>query len=78
MLRLHDIVMRSMISVLDPKGSLAYERPQSLEEAPAREASPFGRRDRGDYGHQICLVPCLTKMKMTATTKLRSNHDQEN
>lgn len=48
--KLHDLVMRSMISVLDPKGSLAYERPQSLEEAPAREASPFGRRERGDYG----------------------------
>lgn len=48
--KLHDIVMRSMITVLDPEGSLAYERPQSLEEAPARESSPFGRRDRGDYG----------------------------
>jgi len=49
--KLHDLVMRSMIVALDPKQSLAYERPQSLEEAPVREVGSFmGRRDRGDYG----------------------------
>jgi small subunit ribosomal protein S6 len=47
--KLNDTVMRSMISNLDPKASLAYQRPQSLEEAPAKEVGGFMREGRGDY-----------------------------
>ncbi len=32
----HEIIMRSMNSVLPSKGSLTYQRPQSLEEFPTR------------------------------------------
>lgn len=35
--KLEDIVMRTVITALDPKGSLEYQRPRSLEETPARE-----------------------------------------
>jgi len=36
--KLNNVIMRDMISALDPKRPLAYQRPRSLEEAPAREA----------------------------------------
>ncbi|MCL5874869.1 MAG: 30S ribosomal protein S6 [Candidatus Dependentiae bacterium] len=39
--RLNDLVMRHMATLLDPKRSLAYQRPQSLEEAPVREVGGF-------------------------------------
>lgn len=45
--KLHELVMRSMISKLDAKGSLEYQRPQSLEEAPAREVGSF-MKDKAD------------------------------
>jgi small subunit ribosomal protein S6 len=51
--KLHDVIMRSMLTHLDAKQPLAYERPQSLEEVPARESSSFmgsGKRD-GDYNN---------------------------
>lgn len=35
--KLNNVIMRDMISVLDPKRPLTYQRPRSLEEAPARE-----------------------------------------
>ncbi|HEV2601168.1 MAG TPA: 30S ribosomal protein S6 [Candidatus Babeliales bacterium] len=35
---LNEIVMRHMICKLDPKASLEYHKPQSLEEAPARDS----------------------------------------
>ncbi len=35
--KLNNVVMRDMISVLDPKRPLTYQRPRSLEEAPMRE-----------------------------------------
>lgn len=45
--KLHELVMRSMISRLDDTGSLEYQRPQSLEEAPAREVGSF-MKDKSD------------------------------
>ena len=36
--KFNNVIMRDMISVLDPKRPLTYQRPRSLEEAPAREA----------------------------------------
>jgi len=35
--KFNNVVMRDMISVLNPKYPLTYQRPRSLEEAPARE-----------------------------------------
>jgi len=35
--KFNDLIMRNMISRLDEKASLAYQRPPSLEEAPARD-----------------------------------------
>ncbi len=56
-LKLSDIVMREMVTRLDPDGSLAYQRPESLEETPhdvdaflkANKMSGLirGRRERG-------------------------------
>lgn len=61
----HDtLVMRHMIVSLAPRATLQYQRPESLEEAPAREeketqgARPYGRggdrgdRNRGDRGNR--------------------------
>jgi small subunit ribosomal protein S6 len=39
--KLHGVVMRHMITKLELDQSLAYQRPQSLEEAPSREESFF-------------------------------------
>lgn len=36
--KFNTVVMRDMISALNPKHPLTYQRPRSLEEAPAREA----------------------------------------
>ncbi|HLC07542.1 MAG TPA: 30S ribosomal protein S6 [Candidatus Babeliales bacterium] len=44
--KLNNVVMRDMISVLDPKHPLTYQRPRSLEEAPAREAEGFSRENK--------------------------------
>lgn len=41
--KLNNVIMRDMISVLDPKVPLTYQRPRSLEEAPAREVESFSR-----------------------------------
>ncbi len=46
--KLHELLMRSMISKLDPKQSLVYQRPQSLEEAPAREVGAFMKESKMD------------------------------
>ncbi len=50
-----DLVMRHLLRCLDPKGSLEYQRPESLEEAPTRDVDSFLRRNkmRGliDKGH---------------------------
>jgi small subunit ribosomal protein S6 len=45
-IKLHDIVMRSMISRLDFKKSLAYQRPKSLEETPSRDVGTFFKGER--------------------------------
>jgi small subunit ribosomal protein S6 len=39
--KLYDIVMRNMITLLDSKDTLEYQRPPSLEEAPARDVASF-------------------------------------
>ena len=39
--KLHELIMRSIISRLGLNEPLAYQRPQSLEEAPSREVSSF-------------------------------------
>lgn len=62
-LKLNEIIIRHMLIELDPKQSLEYQRPLSLEETPEREVGSFlkdnkvqgffkgeGRGDRGDRG----------------------------
>lgn len=49
-LKFFDIIMRSMVSKLDDAGSLAYQRPPSLEEAPRRETGSFFRPHRHSDG----------------------------
>lgn len=41
--KFYDLIMRSMVTVLDPEQSLVYQRPTSLEEAPRRESGSFLR-----------------------------------
>lgn len=51
--RLNDIVMRDMVTVLDETQSLEYQRPQSLEEIPVRaEGADFGGRSEGRQSNQ--------------------------
>ncbi len=52
-----ELIMRSIVKSLPPKGSLDYKRPESLEEAPSKEidtimneSKSFLRRDRGGSG----------------------------
>ncbi len=45
MVKLNDMVMRHMISRLNLKDSLEYQKPQSLEEAPARDMNSFIREN---------------------------------
>ena len=44
-----NVVMRDMVSVLDPKQPMTYNRPRSLEEAPAREAESFAKEKVSTY-----------------------------
>ncbi len=44
--KLNNVIMRDMISVLDPKNPLTYQRPRSLEEAPARETDNFAKDNK--------------------------------
>jgi ribosomal protein S6 len=48
--KLNNVVMRDMISVLDPKTPLTYQRARSLEEAPAREEGAAFSRDNRSSG----------------------------
>lgn len=45
-LRFENIVMRSIVTALDKDVSLEYQRPRSLEEAPAREEGTFSKDRR--------------------------------
>jgi|SRR5579863_1118391 ribosomal protein S6 len=47
--KLNNVVMRDMISVLNPKHPLTYQRPRSLEEAPAREAENFSKDKMSNF-----------------------------
>lgn len=49
--KLHDFVMRYMVTKLDPKQPLDYQRPQSLEEVPTREIGAFMKEDRNSDHH---------------------------
>src|SRR5205085_1266729 len=49
-IRFDTLVMRHLISALEEHASLEYQRPRSLEEAPAREEGfGRGRRDRETF-----------------------------
>lgn len=44
--KLNDIVMRYLVSKLEATASLVYQRPQSLEDAPARDVDTFLREHK--------------------------------
>jgi len=44
--KLNDTVMRSVMTQLDMKTSLAYQRPQSLEEVPTRDVATFLKENK--------------------------------
>jgi small subunit ribosomal protein S6 len=44
--KLNDIIMRHLVSRLDADASLAYQRPQSLEDAPAKDVDTFLREHK--------------------------------
>jgi hypothetical protein len=46
MVKLNDIVMRHMVVKLDAEGSLEYQKPQSLEDAPSRDVGNFLRENK--------------------------------
>lgn len=55
--KLNDVVMRHMISVVDPKQGLEYERPLSVEEAPARGEGPsFFKEGKMDHNNAAAEV----------------------
>jgi len=45
-IKLSNIIMRNMFSRLDEKASLAYQRPKSLEEVPARDVETFLKENK--------------------------------
>ncbi len=44
--KLNDLVMRYLVSRLDPSAPLIYQRPQSLEDTPARDVDTFLRENK--------------------------------
>lgn len=49
--KLNNVILRNLFTRLSFDQPLAYQRPKSLEETPARESEGFDRRrDRGDRG----------------------------
>ncbi len=48
--RLVDIVMRHTIVALDPRASLDYKRPESLEEVPTKEMDNFLKESKNVLG----------------------------
>lgn len=46
----NELVMRHVITALDSKKSLTYQRPQSLEEVPVREVEVRDSRDSRSFG----------------------------
>ncbi len=51
-----DLVMRHMVARLDEAGSLEYQRPESLEEAPSRDSSDSFFKGRGFKGKSAAAV----------------------
>ena len=49
--KLHEVIMRSIIAKIEDEQSLVYQRPQSLEEAPAREVGSFMKESKSDMMH---------------------------
>lgn len=47
-LKMHETIMRNVVVKLNPNAPLEYQRPQSLEEAPAREPGNYFRENRGE------------------------------
>ncbi|HSC25234.1 MAG TPA: 30S ribosomal protein S6 [Candidatus Babeliales bacterium] len=47
--KLNNVIMRDMISVLNPKHPLTYQRPRSLEEAPTRESESLSRDHKSSH-----------------------------
>lgn len=45
-LKFFEVIMRHVIIKLDPKQSLAYQKPPSLEDAPARDVNTFLKENR--------------------------------
>lgn len=45
-LKFYELVMRHMIVQLDPKKSLEYQKPPSLEDAPSRDVNTFLKENR--------------------------------
>ena len=41
-----DVVMRSMITYLEPQQSLSYQKPESLEDTPSRDVDSFLRENK--------------------------------
>lgn len=44
--KLNDVIMRYLVSKLDANGTLAYQRPQSLEDAPSKDVDTFLREHK--------------------------------
>ena len=45
-LKFYEVIMRHMILQLDPKQSLEYQKPPSLEDAPSRDVNTFLKENR--------------------------------
>lgn len=50
--KFNDLIMRSMIDRLPNHGSLEYQKPHSLEDAPVKEMNPFAKEGRESRGFQ--------------------------
>lgn len=51
-LKYNEIVMRYLVNRLNKKQSLAYQRPESLEDAPGRVADSLMREHKVDFGSE--------------------------
>lgn len=57
--KLHDLVMRDMVTSLDPNQPLTYQRPPSLEDAPTRDVNTFLKENKmeglmsSEHNHEV-------------------------
>jgi len=74
--KLNETVMRYMVNRLDTKGSLEYQRPESLEDAPSKPEGYRESRMRSDRSHAVAQ-DTQEELPVNNDYQEKENHGQE-